>query len=132
MAFRLVQDNLRAAVLKMVRPSMDALGSAIVEKARELAPIDTGQLRDSIGFTYRQNTGELQIHCDVFYCLYQEFGTKHIPAHPFLRPALMAAPDLWKTATSVKFQTQIQASPSGVFKVPSEARADERFNIREL
>jgi HK97 gp10 family phage protein len=127
MAFRLVQDNLRAAVLKMVRPSMDALGAAIVEKARELVPVDTGQLRDSINFTYRQDTGELQIHADMYYAIMVEYGTSKTPAQPYLRPALMAAPDLWKAASSVTFQFQTTTS-----HIPAEARMDQRSRIRHV
>jgi HK97 gp10 family phage protein len=126
MAFRLVQDNLRAAVLKMVRPSMDALGSAIVEKARELVPVDTGQLRDSIGYVYRQDTAELQIFADAPWAVFVEYGTSKMPAQPYLRPALMAAPDLWKTASSVVFQLQTTTS-----HIPAKARMDQKVRIRE-
>jgi HK97 gp10 family phage protein len=58
----------------------------ITERAKELAPVDTGALRDSIknysiGRTY-------YVGCYVPYGWYMEFGTANISPRSFLRPAL--------------------------------------------
>jgi hypothetical protein len=95
MGLKITQDNLRPAVLKMVAPSMDALGQAIVARARELVPVDSGFLQSTIGYTYRQDTGSLQVYADAPYALVVEVGGVHTIAQPYLRPALMDAPRLW-------------------------------------
>lgn len=107
------KNRLKAAILQVIAPSMDALGSAIVERARELVPVDTGKLRDSISYSYRQDTGQLQIHADMRYAIYIEMGTRARPATPYLRPALQAAPELWRTAKSVQLQFQTDATAGG-------------------
>lgn len=60
--------------------------------AKALAPVDTGELRDSIYILYgKHETGIwAEIGTDVFYAPFQEFGTVNHDAHPFLRPALQA------------------------------------------
>lgn len=88
-------------------PSRRALGKAtqagaepIVRRQKELAPVDTGRLRDSIRskFAYRSSSrvtveissnmkldpGKSSWHTHDFY---QEFGTSQHPAQPFARPA---------------------------------------------
>lgn len=61
--------------------------------AKHLAPVDTGRLRASIGWRLEVDTRGLValVGTDVHYAPYQEFGTSRMPAHPFLRPALLAA-----------------------------------------
>lgn len=85
------------------------LGVQLVAQAKLLAPVDTGQLRNSLSATSLKrenlllNTGAgekgkpldvsgLQ-NTEVFagtnsdHAVFQEFGTKYIPASPFMRPA---------------------------------------------
>jgi HK97 gp10 family phage protein len=58
-------------------------------RARLLAPVDTGRLRDSIQVDrikwdlYRVSTG-------VEYAAFVEFGTRYMPAQPYLTPAYKA------------------------------------------
>ena len=51
-----------------------------------LAPVDTGNLRDSI--TYKVDGDEGKVGTNVEYAIHQEYGTKKMSAQPFLRPAL--------------------------------------------
>ena len=85
-----------------------ALGAELVAQAKLLAPVDTGQLRNSLSATSpkRENLllndseGEKGKPLDVSgiqkdevfrtssdHAVFQEFGTKYQPAQPFLRPA---------------------------------------------
>jgi len=86
-----------------------ALGAELVAQAKLLAPVDTGQLRNSLSATSpkRENLllndseGEKGKPLDVSgiqkdevfagtssdHAIFQEFGTKYQPAQPFLRPA---------------------------------------------
>jgi HK97 gp10 family phage protein len=61
----------------------------IVARARSLAPVRTGRLRDSIGYAMRGPTlGVVGLGPpgDKYWYLL-EFGTRFAPAHPFMRPA---------------------------------------------
>lgn len=60
--------------------------------AKRLAPVDTGRLRASITNQLGQDAQGLYavIGTNVEYAIFQEFGTRFMPAHPFLRPALPA------------------------------------------
>jgi len=59
----------------------------VTERARELAPVRTGRLRNSI---YRRKTGFLgwMVGAAVFYAGFVEFGTRKMSARPYLRPAI--------------------------------------------
>jgi HK97 gp10 family phage protein len=67
-------------------------GALIVEgRAKELAPVDTGNLRASLQaelLAAGTRGAEAQVGTGVSYAAHQEFGTHRMPAHPFLRPAL--------------------------------------------
>lgn len=56
-------------------------------KAKMLAAVDTGALRNSIK---AKQLGELtwEVAPHVDYAWYQEFGTSKMPAHPYLIPAV--------------------------------------------
>ncbi len=58
-----------------------ALAQDVAVDAAAMAPVDTGQLRDSI-------TAEAdRVTTDVEYAAYVEYGTSDTPAQPFMRPA---------------------------------------------
>jgi len=67
----------------------------IVNRAKQNAPVDSGALRKSIRvFTDRGearlggSTRTAYVGTRLFYGWFLEFGTQHIAAQPFLRPAL--------------------------------------------
>lgn len=55
--------------------------------AKNLAPVDTGALKNSI-HTERKGEMEYTVGDGVEYGIFQELGTHKMPAHPFLIPAL--------------------------------------------
>jgi HK97 gp10 family phage protein len=58
----------------------------IAKKARSLAPVDTGYLRDHI---HAMKTGKTAIVIsDAPYSAFVEFGTRKMAAQPFIRPAV--------------------------------------------
>lgn len=81
-------DKITAAAKANTVKLMEKWGPQVVARAKELVPVDTGQLKNSIGWTMRQSDMTLQIHADQFYAIYVEMGTSRQPARPFLRPAL--------------------------------------------
>lgn len=73
-----------------------AAGSAVVAEAvKAKTPRDTGKLHDSIRVVVEAKGNKVLGHIgtDVFYGLFQEKGTRKMPAHPFLRPGLDSAED---------------------------------------
>ena len=54
--------------------------------AQERAPVDTGRLRASIQVV-RIGNHLWEVFTVVEYAGYQEYGTVHMSAHPFMRPA---------------------------------------------
>ena len=54
----------------------------------ETAPVDTGNLRNSITHTVDEEEPAAYIGTNVEYAPYQELGTIHMEAQPFLKPAV--------------------------------------------
>lgn len=93
------QEDLRRLNLSDRKPALTkALLSAIdptVDLAGQLAPIDTGLLsRSMLAAEDKQNRDpelvavKFGAASKAFYWLFQEFGTAHHPAQPFLQPAI--------------------------------------------
>ncbi|BBD01841.1 HK97-gp10 family putative phage morphogenesis protein [Sphingobium sp. YG1] len=94
----------------------------VADRARQLAPVDTGRLRDSIGvsltppsemsFSIRGEGVRVFIGpaADVAYAPYVEFGTWRQAAHPFMRPALDLTRDEVQQAIAHGLWTAIKAS----------------------
>ena len=80
--------------LKHIQQAAPANADRIVEEsaraieggAKINAPVDTGNLRNSISV---QKAGEAKrrIGASAEYAIFQEMGTRHHAAHPFLKPA---------------------------------------------
>ena len=64
-------------------------GRALGGYAKELAPVDTGNLRNSID-TQMSAENEVQVGSNVEYAKYQELGTSRNRPQPYLRPAAEA------------------------------------------
>lgn len=87
---------------------MHEAGEAIVRRAKQLAPVDTGALRDSIDYLVMYNEfggkHELLIQVGEPYGIFQEFGTRNIPPHPYIRPALNEFGRVWGADVHMDFQ----------------------------
>ncbi|QBI56800.1 HK97-gp10 family putative phage morphogenesis protein [Streptomonospora litoralis] len=84
--------QLRPAVKRGTRTAVEASGKAMRTGMRNLAPVRTGALRDSIdyelvndGLTARAGPGDW-----IDYAIFQEFGTSRMPAQPYIRPVAEA------------------------------------------
>lgn len=127
----LVQNNIAAWKKGTLDPAvtimLNKMGSAVAEEARRLCPVDTGQLKASIGYTVRQSDKTVQIHADMPYAYFVEWGTRNTRAQPFLRPAILAARS-WATR-SVNTEMQFSApSSSGRQPYPKANAAAIRHN----
>lgn len=84
-------DNSEEVLEAMQQAALRALekcGLTAEGYAKKLAPVDTGNLRNSI--THQVDDGEhaAYIGTNVEYAPYQELGTIHMAAQPFLKPAV--------------------------------------------
>ena len=79
-----VSEKIKKALLR----GLETCGLVAEGYAKKLAPVDTGNLRNSI--THEVDDGEpaVYIGTNVEYAPYQELGTIHIKAQPFLKPAV--------------------------------------------
>jgi hypothetical protein len=64
-----------------VAAAVDEIGDDVLTTARELVPVLTGHLRDSL--TYEAG----RVFTDVVYAGQVEYGGAHNPPEPYLRPA---------------------------------------------
>ena len=75
-----------AAVSDAKKRALEIMGGKAESYAKQLCPVKTGNLRNSI--THQQLDEDTEIvGTNVEYAPYQELGTSRMAAHPFLRPA---------------------------------------------
>ena len=79
-----VSDNIKAALLR----GLETCGLVAEGYAKKLAPVDTGNLRNSITHDVDDGEPAAYIGTNVEYAPYQELGTIHMAANPFLKPSV--------------------------------------------
>ena len=79
-----VSEDIKAALLR----GLETCGLVAEGYAKKLAPVDTGNLRNSITHDVDDGEPAAYIGTNVEYAPYQELGTIHMAAHPFLKPAV--------------------------------------------
>ena len=79
-----VSDKIKAALLR----GLETCGLLAEGYAKKLAPVDTGNLRNSITHDVDDGEPSAYIGTNVEYATYQELGTIHMKAQPFLKPAV--------------------------------------------
>jgi HK97 gp10 family phage protein len=89
--------------------TLTEISERIITQAKELSPVDLGQLKNSIMYKLANNStggfndssgekasgkiskppaGASHVGFNLLYGIYQEFGTRKMKPQPFLRPAL--------------------------------------------
>ena len=79
-----VSDNIKAALLR----GLETCGLVAEGYAKKLAPVDTGNLRNSITHTVDDGEPAAYIGTNVEYAPYVCLGIIHMKALPFLKPAV--------------------------------------------
>ena len=77
----------RSSFASALDRAMEAVGMAAEGYAKEEAPVDTGELRNSISHATMDNKA-VAIGTNTEYAIYQEMGTYKMPAHPYIKPAI--------------------------------------------
>lgn len=104
-SFRWLGDQVRAFVGRTIEDRLFQAGERVVARARQLVPVDTGALRESIGYVVSGDglRRTLSIQVGMPYGIYQEFGTRNIPPRPYIRPALNELGRLWGIDVQMAF-----------------------------
>ena len=79
-----VSADIKSALLR----GLETCGLVAEGYAKKLAPVDTGNLRNSITHDVDDGEPAADIGTNVEYAPYQELGTIHMAAQPFLKPAV--------------------------------------------
>ena len=79
--------NYSAAARAGLREHLEATAQQALAKAQEKAPVDEGVLRAS-GFYAMDSDAVATVGFTAEHAIYQELGTEHMPAQPYLVPAL--------------------------------------------
>lgn len=100
-------------------------GQRIMQRAKQLAPVRTGALRDSIDYTITRTGRARTLHIEVgmYYGIFQEFGTRNIRPHPFVRPALLEASRIWGAGISMDFAASGSAPWQGMYYMQHRRQA---------
>ena len=86
-----IHDNSKEAseaIKSAILNGLETCGLVAEGYAKKLAPVDTGNLRNSITHTVDEEEPSAYIGTNVEYAPYQELGTIHMKAQPFLKPAV--------------------------------------------
>ena len=79
-------ESLAVKLQTQMQNVLDQNGSEIVSYAQSIVPVHTGFLRDSI--QYHVEGTVLYVLAAAYYAKYVEYGTRHMKAEPYMRPAL--------------------------------------------
>ena len=71
------------AVREAVQPALDKSAEELVTMQRQLAPVDEGDLRESLHVEPGEHELTRKVRTDDFKARWQEFGTANSPAQPF-------------------------------------------------
>lgn len=77
------QEGIKAAILR----GLERIGMQAEGYAKDLCPVDTGNLRNSISHKVDEKEEASFIGTNVEYGPYVETGTSKMAAQPFLKPA---------------------------------------------
>lgn len=116
-SFTWLGQRVSDALLGDIDMRLHQAGAAVIAEAQALAPVRTGALRSSIN--YRVENRTLVISVGQIYGVFQEYGTRTIPPHPFIRPALAAAGRVFGGSIEMEFNAMSSATWQGIYSVGS-------------
>lgn len=90
------KDEILAALEENELAILTAWGETAERHAKQLCPVDTGRLRNSITYQVQANEDAVLIGTNVEYGKYVELGTSRMKAQPYLKPALVNYKDEYK------------------------------------
>ena len=79
-----------------VARALEQCGALWESYAKQMAPVDTGRLRNSIEH-HPEGNDTMVVETDVEYAIYQETGTRYQSGTPFMKPSGESHIDTFKT-----------------------------------
>ena len=125
----------KAYAKNILRKAWAQAAQPMLDDIKAHAPVLTGQLRDSIEVVRMPSEGRTEASMQIgvlgeFYGHFQEFGTPHQPARPFVRPAVdRGSRDLVERFRKIVGES-IQRSTSRSAKAARTARLEAIFTAR--
>jgi HK97 gp10 family phage protein len=129
-------DAVKAAIRQASEKMVLEMAIKLANQAKLLAPVDLGQLRNSISVATKDQTGielnknagekapplkqdglkefEAYVGSNVEHALHQEYGTKYQRAQPFLQPARELVVDGAKSADVMRKYSGLEMDKRGV------------------
>jgi HK97 gp10 family phage protein len=99
------------ATQESVQQALMDTAQEVVLRARQLAPVRTGRLQQSI-YAQILSNWVVKIGCYVPYALFQEFGTRYIMPRYFLTRALMESSSKFLAIISLALQRAVEEASS--------------------
>lgn len=88
-------EQVQAQVMARVDQELAKMGRFLVHHMEQYVAVDTGALRASFYDQVDTATHTLTVTIPLGYGIYQEFGTRFIPPHPYIRPSLIDTTAVW-------------------------------------
>lgn len=79
-------ENYEEDRLEAIKNGLELGGQMIVKEAKTRVHVVTGKLRDSID--YNTDDYKLNVYASAKHAIYEEYGTKYRPPHPFLEVSI--------------------------------------------
>lgn len=95
-------DVFKNALPEQIALALEAIGLTAEKHAKEICPVDTGRLRNSI--SHARDDTAAYIGTNVEYAAAVELGTSRQKAQPYLRPAAADYSDEYKQIVKTALQ----------------------------
>jgi HK97 gp10 family phage protein len=86
--FKAYSKQITDAVKAGIPGALEVAAVNITSKAKDIVPVDTGNLKNSISYRPGDKANEMIVGANAPYAVYQEFGTRYMKPQPFMRPAI--------------------------------------------
>lgn len=93
-----------SALSNQIERALIAIGITAESHAKDLCPVDTGRLRNSITHAVEMGEQAVYIGTNVEYAGYVELGTSRMKPQPYLKPAVVNYMSEYKTLAEQAFR----------------------------
>ena len=108
----------------------------VVQRAEQFAPKRTGALATSIGYDWNYQDLTVVFTVGAPYGVFQEYGTRNMPPHPYLRPAINAVGPIYGFNVEMAFlntpeYNQPVLAVGSKFQMPPGLSHKQKARVRE-
>lgn len=119
-----------------IAANMLEMADRVVNLAEQFAPKKTGALATSIGYDWNYAELTIVFTVGVFYGIFQEYGTRNMPPHAYLRPAINIVGPIYGFDVEIAFlntpeYNQPVLAVGSRFAIPKTLNARQRARIKE-